>query len=160
MIHHLDYEIDKKKYSDMFYDNIQKHGRWHWAVPEMRDLFWYQIMIPDKHELKPLLESVERDLNIYGMNNFPRFSYQFPNSLLEHHLDEDEMVSININLFDTIPEIHLEHKPHPYQCALIDVGHVKHGVEPDINPRLILKFCLRHPYEEVYNRLNDVGLIQ
>lgn len=158
MMQHIDYEIDKKRYRDIFYDNIQK-GQWHWSVPKRQELFWYQLMIPDKSPLKPLLESVERDLNIYGMNNFPRFSYQFPNTRLRHHKDEDELVSININLFETIPVIHLENNPYAYQCALIDVGHVMHGVEPDSNPRLILKFCLRHSYDEVYERLDSYGLL-
>ena len=155
---HLDYEIDKDRYKKIFYDNIQR-GQWHWSVPKRQELFWYQLMIPDGHDMKHLIEPVERDLNIHGMNNFPRFSYQFPNSCLEHHVDEDSMVSININLLDTTPTIHLEHKPYPYQCAFIDVGHIMHGVEPDINPRLILKFCLRHSYDEEYERLDKVGLL-
>ena len=158
MIHHIDYQIDKKKYRNMFYDNIQR-GQWHWSVPKRRELFWYQLFIPDGHDMKPLLADVERDLNIFGMNNFPRFSYQFPNTKLSHHKDEDNMVSININLLDTTPIIHIEHKPYEYECALIDVGHRDHGVEPDANHRLILKFCLRHPYEEVKARLDKFDLI-
>ena len=159
MIQHIDYEIDKKRYRDMFYDNIQKYGKWHWSVPERQELFWYQLMIPDKSPLKPLLRDVERDLNIEGMNNFPRFSYQFPNTKLSHHKDEDNMVSININLFDTIPIIHVENHPYAYESLLIDVGSLMHGVEPDPNPRLILKFCFRHPYEEVWERLDKFGLL-
>ena len=175
MIHHINYEIDKEKYRNMFYENIQD-GQWHHSVPHYyKDLFWYQLFIPDKlywpnmfaekgarphgGHLKPLIELVERDLNIHGMNNFPRFSYQFPNSRLVHHVDEDNMMSININLFDTTPIIHIEHKPYPYQCAFIDVGHIEHGVEPDPNPRLILKFALLHSYDEVYERLDKVGLL-
>ena len=158
MHHHIDYEIDKKKYRDLFYDNIQR-GQWHWSVPKRQELFWYQLMIPDGHDMKPLLADVERDLNIFGMNNFPRFSYQFPNTRLSHHKDEDEMVSININLLNTTPTIHLENVPYPYQCALFDVGHIMHGVEPDPSERLILKFCLRHSYEEVLERLKTFGLI-
>ena len=158
MIRHVDYEIDKKKYRDMFYDNIQR-GQWHWSVPKRQELFWYQLMIPDGHDMKPLLEDVERDLNIHGMNNFPRFSYQFPNTILPHHRDEDNMVSININLLDTTPTIHIEHKPHEYECALIDVGGRMHGVESDKNHRLILKFCLRHKWEEVIERLDMFGLV-
>ena len=159
MIQHIDYEIDKKRYRDMFYDNIQKYGKWHWSVPERQELFWYQLMIPDKSPLKPLLRDVERDLNIEGMNNFPRFSYQFPNTILRHHRDEDNLVSININLMDTTPVIHIDHDPYPYECALIDVGGRMHGVEPDTNHRLILKFCLRHKWEEVVERLDQFGLI-
>ena len=158
MIEHIDYDIDKKKYRDMFYENIQR-GQWHWSVPKRQELFWYQLFVPDGHDMKPLLEDVERDLNIFGMNNFPRFSYQFPNSKLGHHKDEDNMVSININLLDTTPVIHIEHSPYSYECALIDVGHKMHGVEPDKNHRLILKFCLRHSYDEVRNRLDKFGLL-
>ena len=158
MIRHVDYEIDKKKYRDIFYTNIQR-GQWHWSVPERQELFWYQLMIPDGHDMKPLLEDVERDLNIHGMNNFPRYSYQFPNTILPHHRDEDNMVSININLLDTTPIIHIENEPYPYECALVDVGGRMHGVESDTNHRLILKFCLRHKWEEVVDRLDRFGLI-
>lgn len=155
---HLDYEIDKPKWRDIFYENIQK-GQWHWSVPRRQELFWYQLMIHDNSPLKELTKEVEMDLNIYGMNNFPRFSYQFPNTLLQHHKDEDNMVSININLLDTVPVIHIEHEPYPYECTLIQVGQKMHGVEPDPNHRLILKFCLRHSYEEVYERLDKFSLI-
>ena len=155
---HLDYEIDKKKYREIFYNNIQR-GQWHWSVPKRQELFWYQLMIPDGHDMKPLIEPVERDLNIHGMNNFPRFSYQFPNTVLPHHRDEDNLVSININLLDTTPIIHIDHEPYPYECALINVGGRMHGVESDTNHRLILKFCLRHKWEEVVERLDQFGLI-
>ena len=152
MIKHLHYEIDKEKYRNIFYDNIQR-GQWHWRCAPRRELFWYQLFIPDGHDMKPLLRDVEHDLNIYGMNNYPRFSYQFPNTTLHHHKDEDNMVSININLLDTTPTIHIKHQPHEYECALIDVGGYEHGVEPDSNHRLILKFCLRHPMNEVLDRV-------
>ena len=154
----LDYQINKEKWRGIFYDNIQK-GQWHWSVPQRRELFWYQLMMNDKHPLRELTKDVEQDLNIYGMDNFPRFSYQFPNTLLQHHKDEDDMVSININLLDTVPIIHIEHEPYSYECAFIQVGQKMHGVEKDPNHRLILKFCLRHPWEEVYDRLNKFGLI-
>ena len=158
MIKHLKYEIDKKRYRNIFYDNIQR-GQWHWRCIPRRELFWYQLFIRDESDLKPLLKDVEHDLNIYGMNNYPRFSYQFPNTTLLHHKDEDNMVSININLLDTTPIIHLEHNPYPYQCALIDVGRHEHGVESDSNPRLILKFCIRHPWNDVVKRLRDKELL-
>ena len=158
MIQHIDYDIDKEKYRSVFYDNIQR-GQWHWSVSKRRELFWYQLMIPDGHDMKPLIEPVERDLNIHEMNNFPRFSYQFPNTRLRHHQDEDNMVSININLLDTTPTIHIENNPYQYECALIDVGGRMHGVEPDTNHRLILKFCLRHTWNEVIDRLDKFGLI-
>ena len=155
---HLNYKIDKEYWRNVFYENIQD-GKWHWSVPKRKELFWYQLMIPDSSPLKSKTKSVEMDLGIYGMNNFPRFSYQFPNTKLKHHLDEDNMVSINLNLLDTIPTIHIEHKPYPYEACFVDVGHKEHGVEKDPNHRLILKFCLRHPLEEVYKRLDIKELI-
>jgi len=156
---HLDYEIDKKRWKDIFYNNIQEYGQWHWSCPKDQNLYWYQLFIKDDHPLKKFTVDVERELGIYGMNNYPRFSYQFKHTKLDHHLDEDNMISININLFDETPIIHIDHKPYPYECALIDVGHFMHGVEPVPYDRLILKFCLRHPWEEVYERLDKFGLI-
>ena len=159
MIKHINYKIDKKKYRDIFYDNIQKYGQWHWLCPKRQELFWYQLFIKDSHPLKPLMEPVEKDLNIYGMNNYPRYSFQFANTRLGQHKDEDDMVSININLMETVPIIHIEDNPYPYECAYIKVGQHMHGVEPDVNNRLILKFCLRHSHEEVINRLSEANLL-
>ena len=159
MLIHLDYKIDKQKYKDLFYNNIQEHGQWHWLCPQRQELFWYQLFVPDDHPLKSEFYEIENELGIYGMNNFPRFSYQFPNTKLGHHKDEDEMVSININLLDTTPIIHVEHKPYPYEAIFVNVGQKEHGVEPDENARLILKFCLRHPWEQVYEILDNRGLL-
>ena len=157
-LYHLDIDLDKKKYRDIFYKNLDQ-GQWHWLVPQRQELFWYQLFISDNHKLKPCFKELEMELNIYGLDNFPRFTYQFPNTVLEHHLDEDNMVSINLNLLETTPVIHIEHKPFPYEAAFINVGGVRHGVEKDSNERLILKFCLRHPIEEIYERLDKVGLL-
>lgn len=149
---HLNYKINKPKWRNLFYGNL-KFGEWHWSVPKKQDLCWYQIYIKDDHPLKEYTREVEQDLNIEGMNNFPRFSYQFPNTRLKPHLDEDKMVSININLMDTTPMIYIENQSIPYEAAFIDVGKIRHGIEPDPNPRLILKFAIRHPWEEVFSRL-------
>ncbi len=156
---HLDYQIDKEYWRNVFYKNIQM-GKWHHSVPKRKELYWYQLFIDDKSPLKHLTKSVEKDLNIYGMNNFPRFSYQFPNTILPHHKDEDNGVAINLNLLDTPVTIHLENKPYPYEAAFINVGGVLHGVEKDSNARLILKFFLRHDLEEVYNNLDKIGIIK
>ncbi len=160
MIYHLNYQIDKKYYRNMFYDNIQKYGQWHWSNIRDKKLWWYQLFIKDNHPLKKSLKEIENDLNIYGLNNFPRFSYQFPNTVLGHHTDEDKLVSINLNLLDTTPVIHLEHKPYPYEAIFVNVGNIMHGVEKDPNARLILKFALRHPWEEIYEILDKKNLIK
>jgi len=158
MLCHLKYKIDKEYWRNVFYENIQE-GRWHWGVPKRKELHWYQLFVKDNSPLKPLFKDIENELGIYGMNNYPRFSYQFQNTRVEQHLDEDFGVKIQFNLLETIPIIHIKNKPYPYEAALIDVGHNKHGVEKDENSRLILQFYLRHSWKEVYDRLNKKGLI-
>ena len=161
---HIDYNIDKKKYQDVFWNN-KDSGSWHHTcVSEYRrDLYWWRILIDDKRNwnkhLLTYTDEVAKDLNIHGMDNYPRFNYYFPNHELPNHLDPDNMIAININLLDTIPSIRMEDTLHPYECALIDVGGISHGIKADTNPRLILKFCLRHSWEEVYERLDSKGLI-
>ena len=158
MFHHIDYKIDKKKYRDIFYTNIQR-GQWHWLCPKRQELFWYQLMIPDGHDMKPLLEDVERDLNIHGMNNFPRFAYMFKGNDLQYHLDEDYMSSICINLMDgPSPEQVIEDIPTAYECMLFENGNLFHYVESRDEDSLMLKFCIRHPWEEIYERVKRVGL--
>ena len=76
MFRHLDYDIDKNKYRDLFYNSIQKYGQWHWSNVRDQRLWWYQLFIKDDHPLKKEMLPVEEDLNILGMNNYPRFSYQ------------------------------------------------------------------------------------
>ena len=70
------------------------------------------------------------------------------------------MNAIMFNLMDNKPTIHIEHKPYSYEAAFIDVGNRMHGVEPDPNARLILRFCLRYPLDEVYEILDKRGLIK
>jgi len=115
---------------------------------------WWKVF-----NISHLTEDVERELNIYGLDTFPRFSYQFPNTLLPHHKDEDQMVAININLLNTTPIIHIDHKPYAYESCFVDVGDLMHGVEPDVNERLILKFAIRHSWEEVLERLDKFNLV-
>lgn len=160
MIWHLDYEIDKQKWQQLFWDHIQE-GQWHWSVPKLRYMYWYQLFSgPGKEWFDEASLRVERDLNIVGMNNYPRFSYQLANTRLRPHIDEDKIVAININLMDSAPTIHLLGEPYQYECALINVGEVEHSVEPEPTDRLILKYCLRHPLEEIMERLDKVGLLQ
>ena len=154
--YHLDYEVDNPRYLDFFWDNYRR-GEWHMPEKPIRYMFWWKLMI--RGDIADAVRDVEHDLNIYGMNNYPRFSYQFPNTLLEEHVDEDDMVAINLNLQEETPIIHLEGEPYPYEAAFVDVGHIPHSVEPFPHPRLVLKFAIRHPWEEVYERLESRGLI-
>jgi len=161
---HIDYSIDKEKYQNIFWENVND-GCWHHScvMGSRRELYWWRILIREKNNrnthLLKFTDEIAKDLNIYGMDNYPRFNYYFPNRGLPPHNDPDNMVAININLFDTIPKIFVEDIEYPYECALINVGGKIHGFYPDPNYRLILKFCLRHPWDEVYERLDKFGLI-
>ena len=151
MFYHLDYEIDKKLFQKHFWDNYTR-GEWHqFKEPK---LIWWKVF-----DISHLTETVERELNIHGMNNHPRFSYQFPNTRLPEHKDEDNIVAINLNLMDKNPIIHINGLPFTYNSAVINVGQLNHSVEPDPNERLILKFAIRHSWEEVMERLDKLDLI-
>jgi len=149
--YHLDFEIDKPLFRKHFWENYA-FGQWHEFNPPK--MMWWKVF-----NISHLTKDVELELNIYGLNNFPRFSYQFPNTYLPPHLDEDKMCSININLLDTTPTIHIENNPYRYEACFVDVGSLMHSVEPDLNERLILKFAIRHSWEEVFERLNKFNLI-
>lgn len=178
-IWNLKYNIDKEYYLNLFYDNISPQGRgckhdqfWHQQCSKRKELFWYQLFCFDDTDLKREVEKVEKDLNIFGCKTYPRFNYQFPNSELEYHKDENNIVSININLFDTKPIIHLaeskivKRKKHviesayEYEAIFVDVGKCYHSVKPDTNHRLLLKICIEDTFENVFERLSSVGLIE
>lgn len=148
---HLDYQIDKQKYRDIFW-SVYTQGQWQeMKVPRM---FWWKV-----YGIEDLVEDVAKDLNIDGMNNSPRFAYMFKGHALQYHLDEDYMSSICINLMDgPSPEQVIEDIPTPYECMLFENGNLFHYVESRSEDSLMLKFCIRHPWKEVYERVKLVGL--
>jgi len=157
---HLNYNIDKEYWRDLFYERLNE-GQWNDSCPRKKTLHWYQIFFHPGTELRKLVEPVERDLNIDGLDTFPRFSYMFPGAVLPIHKDEDGLIGININILDDVPApvIHIKGQAFPYEAALIDVGNIQHSVKAVPHHRLILKFCLRYPYAEVYKRIESTGLI-
>ena len=150
--YHLNYEIDKKRYSDYFWKNYTK-GEWYEFNPP-RLIWWklYQDVGKDTLEL-------QHELNIYGMNNYPRFQYQFANSVLPYHIDEDNLTGILFNLREKDCTIHVLGKAFTYQSAVSHVGKNLHKVEADSEDRLVLKFSIRHPWEEVLERLDKKNLV-
>lgn len=159
----IDYKIDKDKYSKLYWDN-EHLGSWH-PGSDPEHLFWWRVFVSDqnnvnRHEqLAKYTDLVAEDLNIQGMDNYPRFNYYHANHRLAPHTDDDNIVAININLLNTVPVVHVGDAPHSFECLLLNVGKVTHSIEPDPNPRLTLKFCLRHPWEEVCERLDAKGLL-
>lgn len=102
---------------------------------------------------------LQHELNIYGMNNYPRFQYQFANSVLPYHIDEDNLTGILFNLREKDCTIHVLGKAFTYQSAVSHVGKNLHKVEADSEDRLVLKFSIRHPWEEVLERLDKKNLV-
>ena len=149
---HVDYQIDKEKYRKIFWKNYEK-GEWYqFRQPRM---CWWKL-----YGIEDLVEDVARDLNIHGMNNFPRFAYLFQNNEIQSHVDEDYMTSIMINLnSDYAPTMHVEGVPIRYECLLFENGELFHHVESRPVDTLMLKFCIRHPWKEVYDRLQSYGYL-
>lgn len=149
----IDYQIDKEKYRKLFWDNCYK-GQWYqFKKPK---LCWWKV-----YGIEEMVEDVAMDLNIHGMNNFPRFAYMFKGHDLEYHVDEDYMTSIMINLMDgPSPTMHVEDVPVTYECLLFENGKLFHHVEARKEDSLMLKFCIRHPWEEVYERLDKFDLLR
>jgi len=103
--------------------------------------------------------TITKDLGIEDLVTKPRFSYQLPNSTLPSHIDQDRIIGININLMPTVPIIIINNKSYEYENCLVDVGSKIHSVVADENPRLVLKYAIRSTWTEIYNRLNNRGLI-
>lgn len=97
------------------------------------------------------------------MNNFPRYQYQFPNTYLPYHLDEDQLTGIMFNLRSKEININYMHNNKSvsvgYQSLVSHVGDCLHAVYPDQEARLVLKFSIRHPWEEVLERLDKKNLL-
>lgn len=150
--YHIDYQIDKEKYRNLFWERCYD-GQWYRFKKPM--LSWWKVF-----GIEDLVKDVEMDLNIRGMNNFPRFAYMFKGHDLEYHVDEDYMTSIMINLMDgPSPVMHVEDVPVSYECLLFHNGELFHHVEARKEDSLMLKFCIRHPWEEVYERLDKFDLL-
>lgn len=152
MIAHLNYEVNKEHYKKIFFDRYDTGG-WHKEGDVVLD-YWWKVFNID-NEVMP----ITKDLGIEDLVTKPRFSYQFPNSTLPSHIDQDRIIGININLMPTSPVIIINNKSYQYENCLVDVGSKIHSVIADNNPRLVLKYAIRSTWSEIYNRLNTRGLI-
>lgn len=151
---HLDYQIDKKKYRDIFWSMFEQ-GKWYVFKDRELGMRWWKV-----YGIEEQIEDVAHDLNIHGMNNFPRFAYLFKGHDLPWHVDEDYMTSIMINLMDgPSPVVHIEDHPEPYECMVWENGNLFHEVKAREENSLMLKFCIRHPWEEVCERLSALGYV-
>ena len=50
--------------------------------------------------ISQLFIPITKDLGIDDLYTRPRFSYQFPNSTLPEHIDQDRIIGLNINFID------------------------------------------------------------
>ena len=130
--YHLNYQIDKKRYSDWFWDNY-RNGEWQ---PHFKRMYWWKLYKGVHEATKELQE----ELNISGMNNFPRYQYQFANHALGAHIDEDNLTGILFNLREKENIICIRDVPYHYQAAVTHVGKYVHSVPADTEDRLVLKF--------------------
>lgn len=147
MIWHLTYQINKEPHKKQWWDEYYR-AEFHPKVPHWERVF-------DIDDL-----GVIKDLNLEGMNVSPRYSYQWANTLLKEHIDEDEIIGINISLMDYPVSIRIGGTEHSYTCAVLDVGHVPHSVEPVDYDRLVLKLAIREPLDAVLERVKDHLVIE
>jgi len=145
---HLNYNIDKEKYRNIYHE-IKNTGNW--SEKEWIGERWWKV-----YGIESLVSDVAKDLNIDGIDNYPRFVELVPNNGLPKHIDEDYMSSIIINLSEKTPSIMIENNSVPYECLLFHNGYLMHWVEPVNYERIMLKFCIRHPWEEVYERVKHL----
>lgn len=153
MFCHLNYSFDKGPLREYYYANqsLARHHKNEFS--EVRH--WFKLFKYDS-----LVTDIIDDLGISNFNVSPRFSFQQKNTRLPLHIDIDRIVGINLNLLSEPAVIHIEGKPHSYEAALIDVGTKIHSVEPTPADRLILKFAIRAPWNEVYQTLLHRDLIE
>jgi len=152
MILHLDYQIDKEHYKKIFFDRYDRGG--YHKEGDVILKYWYKVF-----NIEHLVMPITKDLGIEDLYTKPRFSYQFPNSTLPEHIDQDRIVGINLNLMPNSPSITIDNKSFEYENCLVDVGSKVHSVKADKNPRLVLKYAIRSNWNEMYKRLNKRGLI-
>ena len=149
----INYFFDKDPLREYYYANqsLARHHKNEFSeVPHWFKLFKYDSLVTD----------IIDDLGISNFNVSPRFSFQQKNTRLPRHIDIDRIVGININLMPDSAVIHIDEKPYSYEAALIDVGTKIHSVEPTPVDRLILKFAIRAPWNEVYQTLLQRNLIE
>ena len=152
MILHLDYQIDKEHYKKMFFDRYDTGG--YHKEGDVVLKYWYKIF-----NIENLVMPITKDLGIEDLYTRPRFSYQFPNSTLPEHIDQERIVGLNLNLMPNAPSIIIDNKSYEYENCLVDVGSKVHKVNADDSPRLVLKYAIRSDWNEIYKRLDKRGLI-
>jgi len=128
-------------------------GGWHKEGDVVLYYWWKVFGIDD------LVMPITKDLGIEDLETKPRFSFQFADSILPEHIDQDRIVGININLMPESPSIVVDGKSYKYENSMIDVGSKVHCVKADKNPRLVLKYAIRSSWNELYNRLDTRCLI-
>lgn len=141
---HLDYRVNKSYHTENFWVNYEEHQDRHPQVPH-----WVRVFknVDCEQEIK--------DLNLEGLNVFPRYSFIPAGKALAPHIDEDEIIGINFSLMPHPISIRMDGVDYEYEAAVCDVGHVIHSVEPVDYDRLMLKFAIRAPWEIVLERTHD-----
>lgn len=152
MICHLKYNIDKKKYKKVFFDNYSK-GKFY-NLNGVDVPYWWRIYGLEKEVIE-----VTRDLGIQDLNFKAVFTFQHQFSKLPDHVDIDRIVGLNLNLADDMPNITIEKKLYEYEAALIDVGSKVHSVTADKKPRLVLKYTFTDDWSKIYEVLNKNNII-
>lgn len=154
MIWHLNYQINKKHFQDYWHKNKQKgwwkENRYKGTLHDTGTLFHL-------FHINDIADPVIKDLNLEGLNIKPRFRFSYPGWGQDTHIDIDNVIGINFNVFKEPIYLIMDGVKHYYECALLDVGKYPHSIPPVDHPRLIFKLTIRAKVEEVLERLKDAG---
>ena len=65
MLWHLNYEINKEYYRDLFYRHVHE-GKWHWTCKKQQRLYWFQLLCGREQDgfLREEIRSVEELINL------------------------------------------------------------------------------------------------
>lgn len=156
-IWHLNYNIYKEYYAKYYHDNIDR-SKWksNRHNGKLYDTGTLKHMFGVEEFAKPLIN----DLNLEGLNILPRFRHSVIGYGQDTHIDIDNVIGVNFNIYDEPIYLVMDGKKYYYESAILDVGKYAHSIPPVNHERLIFKLTIRAPIMEVLERIDAAGYLK
>lgn len=154
MLRHINYPLDEQRvldildenkhkfqtYKDSRYTDYDKDWENSWRILRMQHSYFDKIM---------------QDLNIEAD---PRFYILDPHTYLPPHVDNGTLCCVNMIIDSKNPvPVNILGTDYVYNQALLNVA-VEHSVRNGPEPRILLKFSIKHKtFEEVENEIQYVA---
>ena len=114
MIWHLKYNIDKEYFEDYYHTNKQK-GWWKEARHE--GIMYDTGALFHLFHIDDIAGPVIKDLNLEGLHIKPRFRYSIPGYGQDEHIDIDNVLGINFNVFKEPIYLIMNGEQHYYEIS-------------------------------------------